>query len=191
MLRQAAWDHPGEPPSHTLRAFELAADGIGLPAMGTALLAHLHRGADQRWAMTWTNAGHPPPILLPRRAVRRSCSTATTSSSGFPGLAASPPRRDHHHDLDPGTTLFLYTDGLVERRGSDIDAGTDRLRPAARREPRPAPSRDRSTSPSTCLAPDAPDDVVAFAVRFPGRRPGDDVTPPVAARNTRRRRPRV
>ena len=46
MLRQAAWDHPGEPPSHTRRASELAAAGIGLKAMGTALLAHLYCGDD-------------------------------------------------------------------------------------------------------------------------------------------------
>ena len=41
MLRQAAWDHPGEPPSRTLDAFECAAAGLGLTAVGTALLAHL------------------------------------------------------------------------------------------------------------------------------------------------------
>jgi GAF domain-containing protein len=164
MLRQAAWDHPGEPPSHTLRAFELAADGIGLRAMGTALLAHLHRGADQRWAVTWTNAGHPPPILL------RPDGSATLLDGhdilfGIPRLAASP-RRDHHHDLDPGSTLFLYTDGLVERRGSDLDEGTDRLRQLLT-ENRDLPPPELVDLAVDTLAPDSPDDVVAFAVRFP------------------------
>ena len=32
MLRQAAWDHPGEPPSHALTATELATRGLGLAA---------------------------------------------------------------------------------------------------------------------------------------------------------------
>ena len=164
MLRQAAWDHPGEPPSHTLRAFELAADGIGLRAMGTALLAHLHRGADHRWAVTWTNAGHPPPILL------RPDGSATLLDGhdilfGIPRLAASP-RRDHHHDLDPGSTLFLYTDGLVERRGSDLDEGTDRLRQLLTGN-RDLPPPELADPAVDTLAPDAPDDVVAFAVRFP------------------------
>ena len=164
MLRQAAWDHPGEPPSHTLTAFERAADGIGLPAMGTALLAHLHCGADQRWVMTWTNAGHPPPILLPPDCGARLLD-GHDLLFGFPGLAASP-RRDLHHDLEPGSTLFLYTDGLVERRGSDLDEGTDRLLRLLTENRDLAPPELVELAIDT-LAPDSPDDVVAFAVHFP------------------------
>ena len=188
MLRQAAWDHPGEPPSHTLRAFELAADGIGLPAMGTALLAHLYCGADQRWAMTWTNAGHPPPILLPPDGEARLLD-GHDLLFGFPGLAASP-RRDHHHDLEPGSTLFLYTDGLVERRGSDLDEGTDRLLRllTENRDLRPVRAGGpRRRHPGARL----PRRRRRLRHPLPGPRPGDDVTPSVMARNTRRRRPRV
>jgi GAF domain-containing protein len=164
MLRQAAWDHPGEPPSHTLRAFELAAHGVGLPARGTALLAHLHRGADGRWVATWTNAGHPPPILLDPQG-RATLLDGHDILFGFPTLAA-PPRRDHHRDVDPGSTLFLYTDGLVERPGSDLDEGTDRLvRLLA--ENRHLPPAELVDLAVDTLAPDAPDDVVAFAVHFP------------------------
>jgi serine phosphatase RsbU (regulator of sigma subunit) len=35
--------------------------------------------------------------------------------------------------LARGATLLMYTDGLVERRGEDIDMGFDRLRAALRR----------------------------------------------------------
>jgi hypothetical protein len=164
MLRQAAWDHPGEPPSHTLRAFELAAEGIGLKAMGTALLAHLSCGVDGRWAVTWTNAGHPPPILL-RPDGRAVLLDGHDVLFGFPGLAASP-RRDHHHAIDPGSTLFLYTDGLVERRGSDLDEGTDRL-VRLLTENRDLPPPELVDLAVETLAPDSPDDVVAFAVHFP------------------------
>jgi serine phosphatase RsbU (regulator of sigma subunit) len=31
------------------------------------------------------------------------------------------------HDLVPGSTVLLYTDGLVERHGSTLDVGTARL----------------------------------------------------------------
>lgn len=164
MLRQAAWDHPGAPPSHTLRAFELAADGIGLPAMGTALLTHLHRGADGQWAMTWTNAGHPPPVLLPPDGEARLLD-GHDLLFGFPGLATSS-RRDHHHGLEPGSTLFLYTDGLVEHRGSDLDEGTDRLLRLLTENRDLAPHELVDLAVDT-LAADSLDDVVAFAVHFP------------------------
>lgn len=32
------------------------------------------------------------------------------------------------HPLPPGSTLLLYTDGLVERRNEDLTDGLDRLR---------------------------------------------------------------
>jgi len=165
MLRQAAWDHPGEPPSHALTALELATEGLGLHATGTAVLAHLRRDAGRRWSMTWSNAGHPPPIL-----VEPDGTTVLLEGHdilfGYPALRPGP-RGDHHRDLVPGATLFLYTDGLVERRDSEIDAGIDRLRRllAQHRDRRPAQIVDVAVD---VLAPDAPDDVVAFAIRLAG-----------------------
>jgi serine phosphatase RsbU (regulator of sigma subunit) len=41
----------------------------------------------------------------------------------------------------PGDTLVLYTDGLVERRGEDIDTGLRRLTDALARHTRLAPER--------------------------------------------------
>ena len=40
-------------------------------------------------------------------------------------------------ELEPGSTLVLYTDGLVEERGVSIDAGLEALREAAERSRRP------------------------------------------------------
>jgi GAF domain-containing protein len=165
MLRQSAWDHPGRPPSRVFSAFEHASIGLGLSATGTAVLAQLRRRPDGRWSMAWTNAGHPPPILLTPDG------TTTVLDHhdilfGFSRLDTRP-RTDRHIDIDPGSTLFLYTDGLVERRGSDIDAGTDRLvelLESVRGRP-PAEMVDHAV---TTLAQDSPDDVVAFAVRFVG-----------------------
>jgi len=168
MLRQAAWDHPGEPPSHTLRAFELAAHGVGLRAMGTALLAHLERGADQRWVVTWTNAGHPPPILIGPDG-GATLLDGHDILFGFPSLATAP-RHDHRCDLAPGSTLFLYTDGLVERRGSDLDEGTGRLLRLLIENRHLDPPELVDLAVDT-LAPDSPDDVVAFAVHVPGSAP--------------------
>jgi GAF domain-containing protein len=166
MLRQAAWDHPGEPPSHALTALEVATAGLGLQAAGTAVLAHLRRVDGGGRAMTWSNAGHPPPVLL-----RPDGSTVLLDGHdilfGYPDLRPGP-RRDHRRVLEPGSMLFLYTDGLVERRDSDIDEGIARLC-LLLREHRDRPALEIVDTAVEVLARDSPDDVVAFAIRL-----GDD-----------------
>ena len=42
-------------------------------------------------------------------------------------MAPDTRRREHVTVLDVGSTLLLYTDGLVERRDRDLDAGTAEL----------------------------------------------------------------
>ncbi|MCX4825731.1 SpoIIE family protein phosphatase [Streptomyces sp. NBC_01142] len=71
------------------------------------------------------SAGHPPPLL------RRPDGTTDVleldigpllgvdRASTYPGTLIA---------LPPGSVLALYTDGLVEERGTDIDVGIDRLR---------------------------------------------------------------
>ncbi|MDT7581719.1 MAG: hypothetical protein QOK35_2983, partial [Pseudonocardiales bacterium] len=129
MLRQSAWDHPGGRPSLVLGAFETASLGLDLAAAGTTVLAHLCRTRGGRWTMTWTNAGHPPPILLDTDG------TATVlhrAADLLLGVAPATARHDHIHPAPPGSTLLLYTDGLIETRGHDIDHGQQRLVDALR-----------------------------------------------------------
>ncbi|MDT7573989.1 MAG: hypothetical protein QOH17_322, partial [Pseudonocardiales bacterium] len=164
MLRQAAWDHPGGPPTAILKAFEAANAGLGLRAAGTALVAHLHDHADGTWSMKWTNAGHPPPILLAPDGTAELL-TEHDALFGFPATAHLP-RVDHGRDLPTGATLFLYTDGLIEHRDDhDIDAGIDTLVQLLRRL-HDQPTQDIVDTAVDTLAPDAPDDVVAFAIRI-------------------------
>ena len=44
------------------------------------------------------------------------------------GVAADTERHDHTAELPPGSTLLLYTDGLVERRDANQEIGLDTLR---------------------------------------------------------------
>jgi hypothetical protein len=83
---------------------------------------------------------------------------------GYPRLRSGP-RCDHHHVPEPGSTLFLYTDGLIERRGADVDEGIERLRLllAGLRGRPPAEMVDTAVE---VLAPEARDDVVAFAIHL-------------------------
>ena len=113
--------------------------------------------------MTWSNAGHPPPVLL-----RPDGSTMLLEGHdilfGYPALRTGP-RCDHDQVLEPGSTLFLYTDGLVECRGCDVDERIDRLRLllAGLRGRPPAEMVDTAVE---VLAPEARDDVVAFAIHL-------------------------
>lgn len=74
----------------------------------------------------YSSAGHPPPLLLHRDGTIEDLDAAlgpplavTTAIERRPlGTATA----------EPGSTLLLYTDGLVERRGEDLDVGIERLR---------------------------------------------------------------
>ncbi|MBP2369689.1 GAF domain-containing SpoIIE family protein phosphatase [Pseudonocardia parietis] len=164
MLRQAASDHAGGPPSVILESFEAADAAFGLGAAGTAIIAELRRSPERVWSMTWTNAGHPPPILLGPDGTGELLD-AHDVLFGF-GLAGPGERVDHRREIPPGSVLFLYTDGLVERRDSDIDAGTGRLLRLLESVHDHTPQDIVDTVVDT-LARDARDDVVAFAVRIP------------------------
>jgi PAS domain S-box-containing protein len=75
--------------------------------------------------ITYSSAGHPPPALAGPDGTVRFLDAATD-----PPLAAAPdhtPRPQATAGYNEGTTLVLYTDGLVERRGEDIDRGLRRL----------------------------------------------------------------
>jgi PAS domain S-box-containing protein len=75
-----------------------------------------------RGRFTYGNAGHLPPLLsVPGRPTRRLLAGDPPLGSGaYRGAVETV-------ELPPGARLTLYTDGLVEHRGSDIDSGIDKL----------------------------------------------------------------
>ena len=162
MLRQAAWDVAGGP-SVVLTAVERAIAGDGLGLVGTAVLAHLRRLDDGGWALRWTNAGHPPPIVVPPEGPLRLLD-GLDPLFGLP-VAVTRPRRDHDVELPDGCVVFLYTDGLVERRGQDLDDGTAQLVATLARH-RALPPQELVDVTVASLASSATDDVVAVAVRL-------------------------
>lgn len=72
------------------------------------------------------NAGHPPPLLLHDGA----CEALPTAGRPLLGVAHGQARTDELV-LAPGDVLLMYTDGLVERRGVEIDTSIERFRRAA------------------------------------------------------------
>ncbi|MEU3225565.1 SpoIIE family protein phosphatase [Streptomyces sp. NPDC006976] len=81
-------------------------------------------------------AGHVDPLL---RDTDGSC-RRVPSEGGLPlGLSAEFGRLEYPVgtvELDPGQTMVLFTDGLVELPGSDLDEGTQRLTELIRSGPR-------------------------------------------------------
>ena len=118
MLRQADLDHPDYGPARIISAFEHANRALGLGASGTMVHAHL-RPRPEGWLLTWTNAGHPRPLVAsPGGIVEELAEHDLLFHPDFPVL----PRTDHRRLLEPGSTLLMFTDGLVEHRGQDMDA---------------------------------------------------------------------
>ncbi|MDH6218168.1 PP2C family protein-serine/threonine phosphatase [Streptomyces pseudovenezuelae] len=75
--------------------------------------------------ITYSSAGHPPPVLLHADGRLEFLDRATD-----PPLDARPDpvrRPEFRTTYTEGATLVLYTDGLVERRHEDIDTGLTRL----------------------------------------------------------------
>jgi hypothetical protein len=70
------------------------------------------------------SAGHPPPAQFDAG----SGTWKVTQARGIVlGVVPDPRATPVHSALRSGDALMLYTDGLVEAPGRDIDAGTDRL----------------------------------------------------------------
>jgi sigma-B regulation protein RsbU (phosphoserine phosphatase) len=104
-------------------------------------------------------AGHPPPLLIPVDGPGFFASLRTGPPLGIPtGIS----RSSTVVPMPEGAVMVLYTDGLIERRGENLDDGMERLACT--------PSAD--TAEAVCrqitrvmLADGAQDDVAIVAVR--------------------------
>ncbi|MGZ4437176.1 MAG: SpoIIE family protein phosphatase [Nocardioidaceae bacterium] len=125
LLRGLAFDS-SDGPGRLLTRLDAALAGLHLETLATAVAARIDPDptAEGVRRLRWSNAGHLPPLLrTPDGTVRR----LDTSPNLLLGVAPTAPRDEHTVDLAPGATLLLYTDGLVERRDTSLDAGIDRL----------------------------------------------------------------
>ncbi|MGW5328399.1 PP2C family protein-serine/threonine phosphatase [Streptomyces sp. NPDC004014] len=114
-----------ERPSQALEVLGLYARSIEGALGTTAVKAIVDRRSQ---LITYSCAGHPPPVLAHPDGRTELLDLATD-----PPLGARPihvPRPQASIPYTPGDTLVLYTDGLIERRKEDIDVGIDRLRGA-------------------------------------------------------------
>jgi serine phosphatase RsbU (regulator of sigma subunit) len=166
MLRQADFDHPDHGPAAAVAAVEDACTALDLDATGTLVHAHLSPAGDGAWHLSWTNAGHPPPLLLERPGGPAERLGAHDPLL-WPGLTGSP-RTSQHRVLPAGAVLLLYTDGLIERRDIEIDAAIDRTAAALAAAPAGCPLPALLEQLAAEIAdPGAADDMVLLAARIP------------------------
>ncbi|WP_164519591.1 SpoIIE family protein phosphatase [Nocardioides ferulae] len=165
MLRAFAWaldDAPSENVTRLDRAMrELGVDGLA--SLFYARIEDPRPGGER--VLRWTNAGHPPPVLV------EPDGTAVLLREGpgdlLVGVNPETPRSDNRTAIRPGSTLLLYTDGLVERRGEDITVGLDRLAASASRHHGAATVADLLDLVLDDLLGDRlDDDVAVLGVRF-------------------------
>jgi serine phosphatase RsbU (regulator of sigma subunit) len=118
-----------------------------------------------RHVITYSSAGHPPPLLVHADGRTEFLDQATDTP-----LDARPdpiPRPQAETTFLPGATLVLYTDGLIERRREDIDTGLDRLADALRSHRDQDPETLADTVLSELLPPGgATDDTALIIVRL-------------------------
>jgi GAF domain-containing protein len=127
----ASYGEHGWMPASVVERFERAAYGIDARSTGTAVVGRFEpgtpggpgEGAGAR-RFVWTSAGHPRPLV-----VRADGGVQWAEGrSGLPfGLGIERPRYDNELWLKPGDTLVLFTDGLVERRGTNLSESFDAM----------------------------------------------------------------
>ncbi|MCE0762618.1 SpoIIE family protein phosphatase [Pseudonocardia kujensis] len=116
----------GHPPAAALEILDAHVSWIPGARASTAACLLLDRASG---TLRWARAGHLPPLLVDRDGARYLHDTL----GPVLGLPDRPPFTEGSTTIRPGTTLLLYTDGLVERRGEIVDDGLARLAEAAAR----------------------------------------------------------
>ncbi|MCX5408824.1 SpoIIE family protein phosphatase [Streptomyces sp. NBC_00335] len=105
------------------------------------------------------SAGHPPPLVL------RPDGTVETIDEvlGVPLGVGGFPFRTTEIELPANATLALYTDGLIEARGRDIEAGLEALRSELQGAPRPLEQAADGILASLLPTPPTDDTVLVLA----------------------------
>ncbi len=124
ILRGIAYDRP-ETPADVLARVDAVLTGLRIGSLATALVARLEpMGNSGACTLRWSSAGHLPPL---RVRPDGSVHVLDTPPERLLGTDLPRPRTDHEVALQPGDTVVLYTDGLIEHGRTGIDEGMARL----------------------------------------------------------------
>lgn len=118
-LRAYALD--GAPPALALERLNRFLLSLSWDSMATALVLLIEPATGR---LTYANAGHPPPLVMSPEGVVHSLKDSLSVPLGALDVAGY---EEGTATLEPGATLVLYTDGLVEQRDELIDRGIEKL----------------------------------------------------------------
>jgi serine phosphatase RsbU (regulator of sigma subunit)/PAS domain-containing protein len=117
-------------PVEVLRGLDASMTTLRTTTLATAAVARFEQTPDELergvTRMRWANAGHLPPLVV--NSDGSVAELATWKGDLLLGVDPDALRRESVVTLDRGSTVLLYTDGLIERRDADLDAGLIRLR---------------------------------------------------------------
>ncbi|HEX2178758.1 MAG TPA: SpoIIE family protein phosphatase [Actinomycetota bacterium] len=119
---------------------------------------------DSEGTMRYASAGHVPPVLVdPAKVAHLIEGPAEPPLGTIDHLAY----RERALNLEPGSTLILYTDGLVERRSRSLDAGLEALRSAAEGDwSNLEMLRERLSNDARVGGEELSDDLAILSIRF-------------------------
>jgi GAF domain-containing protein/anti-sigma regulatory factor (Ser/Thr protein kinase) len=146
-------------PAEALERLDRFARRVDGAAASTVACGVLDRHSGE---LTWARAGHVPALVIDDAGGRFLVGGAGTVL----GVRRRPPVAEQVTVLEPGSSVVLYTDGLVERRGEDVDVGLARLQRAA------VELRDLDPEPlaagllTRCLGGRRVDDVALVVIRL-------------------------
>jgi serine phosphatase RsbU (regulator of sigma subunit)/CheY-like chemotaxis protein/anti-sigma regulatory factor (Ser/Thr protein kinase) len=112
-----------------------------------------------------SRAGHPPPALRTATGEIRFLETGGTLPLGIDDRVKAD---EAEYAVNPGDTLLLFTDGLVERRRESINTGFDRLRDAFTNAPADVEELCDYILERTVTEQASHDDIAVLAVRVLG-----------------------
>jgi PAS domain S-box-containing protein len=164
LIRACAWEAADPDPAVVLARVDRLVQGLGVASMATMVYARAVPPAEDGapWRLHLASAGHPPPLLRTREGEVQLLDGVTGLLIGVDG---SVPRRSTTIDLPRDATLLAYTDGLIERPGTDLDEGiaelVDRLVTAP-----PGAGPRQLCDAAVAGSLDGRDDVALIAVRF-------------------------
>jgi serine phosphatase RsbU (regulator of sigma subunit)/anti-sigma regulatory factor (Ser/Thr protein kinase) len=110
-----------ESPGETLTKLNTVVRGLDQRETATAVYLALDL-VERTFCLA--SAGHPPPLVIDPAGSARFLEEGRSVPLG---AHAGTRYREAVARIEPGSTIVLYTDGLVERRGSSLNQGLERL----------------------------------------------------------------